>query len=125
MLQAGKSPARVPDEVDFFDVPNPSTRAMALWSIHPLITVMSTRNFSGGKNGRRVGLTTLPPSVSRMSENVGASTSRKPKVLHDLLQAQLSVCLSSVIAGKCYHILNEATIVSSHIPLDSLLTIIQ
>jgi hypothetical protein len=26
----------------------------------------------------------LPPSVSRMSENVGASTSRKPKDLHSL-----------------------------------------
>jgi hypothetical protein len=38
----------------------------------------------GVKSGRRVGLTTLPPSVSRMSENVGTSTSRKPKGLHGL-----------------------------------------
>jgi hypothetical protein len=38
----------------------------------------------GVKSGRRVGLTTLPPSVSRMSENVGASTSRNPKGLHGL-----------------------------------------
>jgi hypothetical protein len=36
------------------------------------------------KSGRRVGLTTLPPSMSRMSENVGASTSRNPKGLHGL-----------------------------------------
>jgi hypothetical protein len=38
----------------------------------------------GVKSGRRVGLTTLPPSMSRMSENVGASTSRNPKGLHGL-----------------------------------------
>jgi hypothetical protein len=31
-----------------------------------------------------VGLTTLPPPVCRMSENVGASTSRNPKGLHGL-----------------------------------------
>jgi hypothetical protein len=36
------------------------------------------------KSGRRVGLTTLPPSMSRMSENVGASTFRNPKGLHGL-----------------------------------------
>jgi hypothetical protein len=38
----------------------------------------------GVKSGRRVGLTTLPPSVSRMFENVGASTSRNPKGLQGL-----------------------------------------
>jgi hypothetical protein len=38
----------------------------------------------GVKSGRRIGLTILPPSVSRMSENVGASTSRNPKGLHGL-----------------------------------------
>jgi hypothetical protein len=38
----------------------------------------------GVKNGRRVGLTTLPPSMSRMSENVEVSTSRNPKGLHGL-----------------------------------------
>jgi hypothetical protein len=38
----------------------------------------------GVKSGRRVGLTILPPSMSRMSENVGASTSRNPKGLHSL-----------------------------------------
>jgi hypothetical protein len=51
---------------------------MALGSTQPL-TEMSTRKFPGGKGCRRVGLTTLPPSVSRMSENVGASTSQSPK----------------------------------------------
>jgi hypothetical protein len=48
MLQAGRSRVRVPDEVDFFNLPNPSSRTMALGSIQPL-TEMSTRNFLGGK----------------------------------------------------------------------------
>jgi hypothetical protein len=40
--------------------------------------------FLGVQSGRRVGLTTLPPSMSRMSEYVGALTSRNPKGLHGL-----------------------------------------
>ena len=44
---------------------NPSRRTMALGLTQPL-TEMSTRNISwgGGKEGRRVGLTTLPPSCA-------------------------------------------------------------
>jgi hypothetical protein len=30
MLQAGRSPVRVQDEVDFFNLPNPSSRTIAL-----------------------------------------------------------------------------------------------
>jgi hypothetical protein len=37
MLQAGKSPVQVPDEVDFFNLPNPSSRTMALGSTQPQI----------------------------------------------------------------------------------------
>jgi hypothetical protein len=48
MLQAGRSPIRVPDEMDFFNLPNPSSRPMALGSTQPL-TEMSTRNLPGGK----------------------------------------------------------------------------
>jgi hypothetical protein len=48
MLQAESSPVRVPDEVDFFNLPNPSSRPMALGSPQPL-TKMCTRNFPGGK----------------------------------------------------------------------------
>jgi hypothetical protein len=69
VLQAGRSPVHVPDEVDFFSLLNPSSRTMAPGSTQPL-TEMSTGNLPGVKSGRRVRLTTLPPSVRRMSENV-------------------------------------------------------
>jgi hypothetical protein len=48
MLQTGRSPVRVPDEVDFFNLPNPSSRTMVLWSTQPL-TKMSTKNLPVGK----------------------------------------------------------------------------
>jgi hypothetical protein len=82
MLQAVRSPVRVPDEVDFFNLSNPSSRTMTLR--------MSTRKFHGVKGGRRVELTTLSPSVSRMSENVGASTSCSLKGLHGLYRDNLN-----------------------------------
>jgi hypothetical protein len=55
MLQAGRSPVRVPDEVDFFNLPNPSSNTMALGSTQPL-TEMRARNLPGGKKrpARRV-----------------------------------------------------------------------
>jgi hypothetical protein len=48
MLQAGRSPFPIPDEVDFFNLPNSSSRTMALGSTQPL-TKMSTRKFPGFK----------------------------------------------------------------------------
>jgi hypothetical protein len=48
MLQAGRLPVRVPDEVDFFNLPNLFSRTIALGSIQHL-TEMSTRNLPGGK----------------------------------------------------------------------------
>jgi hypothetical protein len=48
MPQAGRSPVRVPDEVDVFNLLNPSSRIMALESTQPL-SEMSTRNLPGGK----------------------------------------------------------------------------
>jgi hypothetical protein len=57
----------------FFNLPNPSSRNKGLRSTQPL-TEMSTRNIPGGggvKGGRCVGLTTLPPCVSRLSGKCG------------------------------------------------------
>jgi hypothetical protein len=48
MLQAGRSRNRIPDEVDFLNLPNPSSRTMALGSTQPL-SEMSTRNIPGGE----------------------------------------------------------------------------
>jgi hypothetical protein len=48
MLHARRSPVRVPEELDFFNLPNPSSRTMALGSTQPL-TEMSTRNLLGGE----------------------------------------------------------------------------
>jgi hypothetical protein len=56
---------------------------MALGSTQPL-TEMSTRNISwggGGKGGRYVGLTTLPPSCADCLEILEASTSWNPQGL--------------------------------------------
>jgi hypothetical protein len=62
MLQAGRSPVRVPDEMDFFNLPNPSSRTLALGSNHcRSLTEMSTRNFPGGKK-----------RPARMADNLAA-----------------------------------------------------
>jgi hypothetical protein len=54
ILQAGISPVRFPDEVEFFNLPNPFGRTVALVSTQPQ-KEMSTRNFPGGQKrpGRR------------------------------------------------------------------------
>jgi hypothetical protein len=48
MLQTGRPPVQVPDEVDFFNLPNPSSHTMALGSTQPL-REMNTRNLPAGK----------------------------------------------------------------------------
>jgi hypothetical protein len=48
VLQAGRSPFRIPGEVDSLNLPNNSSRTMTLGSTQPL-TEMSTRNLPGGK----------------------------------------------------------------------------
>jgi hypothetical protein len=48
MVQARRSPFRVPDDVEFFNLRNPSSRTRALGSTQPL-TEMNIRNFLGGE----------------------------------------------------------------------------
>jgi hypothetical protein len=68
MLQAGRAWVRDPDEVNFFNLLNPSGRTTPF--TQPL-TEMSTRSrkfcFWGVEYGLFVGLTNLPPSVSPLS----------------------------------------------------------
>jgi hypothetical protein len=66
---------------------------MALWSTHSL-TEINTRSLPGVKGGRRVRLTTLPQTMSRLSrENVVVSTSHVPVGLHGLSGVALRVTL--------------------------------
>jgi hypothetical protein len=87
MIQAARSGVRVPMRCIILHLSNHSSGTTALRSTLPL-TEMSTRNFLGGiKGGRRVSLTNLHPSVSRLYvETVGAPTSHNPMGLHGLLQ---------------------------------------
>jgi hypothetical protein len=96
MLQAGSSPVRVPDEMDFFNLLTPASRTMTLVSTQSL-TKMSTRNLPGGKkrSARKAdNLTTI------ISENVGASTSRNPKGLHGLYRDNFTSHVIKVIKDK-------------------------
>jgi hypothetical protein len=79
MLQVGRSPVQVDFSIYL-------TLPVVLWPCDQLSLWQKwvPGTFLGVKSGRSVGLTTLPPSVSRVSENVGASTSRNPKGLHGL-----------------------------------------
>jgi hypothetical protein len=72
MLQAGRSRVLVPmRSLNFFNLPNSSSRNMALGLTQPL-TEMSARKISGVRGGGRVRLATLPPSMSLLSRRCGS-----------------------------------------------------
>jgi hypothetical protein len=78
------------DEVDFFNLPNTSSRIMALGSTQPL-REMSTRNIPGGKERLADNITAICEPIDKMWK---ASTSHNPMGLHGLLQGQLYLYLT-------------------------------
>jgi hypothetical protein len=81
---------------------------MALRSTQPQ-TEMSNRNLSGGGvEGGHVGLTALPPSVSRLSrQNLGASTSHPHGPLRPVTGIALPLYLmmeTDPVSKTCYSI---------------------
>jgi hypothetical protein len=81
MLQAGRSPVWVPDEVDFFILPNSSSRTKALGSAQPL-TEMSTRNFPGDKK-----------QPARMADNLAAICEPQPLTTQRTFTARTRIAL--------------------------------
>jgi hypothetical protein len=102
----------IPDKVDSFNWPNPSCRTTDLRSTRPL-QKWAPRIFLGVKRGRRVGLTTLLSSVSRLSrQNVGASTSHNPMGLHGLLQGYLYLLFRQLSSHRATSSFSEVCSVS-------------
>jgi hypothetical protein len=58
------------------------------------------KSFLGVKCGGCIGLTNLPPSVSRLSNNVGSLTSHNPIGLQGLLRGYLYFLLSHPLPGR-------------------------
>jgi hypothetical protein len=77
MLQAGRSPVQVPDEVDVFNVPNPSSCIMTLGSTQPL-TEMSTRNFPAGKKRPARRADNLTETMSQKAWKCGSLSLSQP-----------------------------------------------
>jgi hypothetical protein len=108
MLQAGRSPVRVLDEVDFFNLSNPSSRTMALVLTQPL-REMSTRSFPGGKKqpARRADnlATICEPNVCKLWEPQPLTTLRATTACTGIalpLPMPALMCVSTNFASPTY-----------------------
>jgi hypothetical protein len=89
-----------PDEVDFFNLSDPSSHTMA--STQPL-TEMSTRNILGGKGRPARKANNLTHLLwADCLENVGTSKSHNPMGLHGLLQGYFYFTFYFMIAFIFY-----------------------
>jgi hypothetical protein len=71
MATQRKAAGSISDEVTVsVSLRNPSSRTVALGSAQP-VTEMNTRNLPGLERGRRVGLTTTLPSMTRLFRQCG------------------------------------------------------
>jgi hypothetical protein len=104
MLEAGRASVRVLDEVEFLICLIFPAALWPQWSTQ-LVPEVSTRNLPGGKKRPRVWLTSLPPPVGRLSDNVGASNPRNPKGLHVVYRDNFTFTLLSVI--HCHYEIRE------------------
>jgi hypothetical protein len=86
----------IPDEATGFNWPNSSSRTIALE-----VDSACNMNLPAVKGGRRVELTTLPPSMSPdCLENVGTSTSHSSMAIHGLLRDTFTFLLKMKLSDE-------------------------
>jgi hypothetical protein len=108
-LKDGMSRFRFPmRSMNIFNLPNPSSRTMAVYPVCQSLTEMSIgKSFRGVNCGCLLWLTTSPPSLMIYLEYVWSSTSYNPTGLHGLLWGWLFYLLG--LLSRCHKSLLPST----------------